>query len=48
MDYNSNKCENSRPCAVDVLSGRNRVKLFFWGGGGPYPGADTGFPERGG
>ena len=28
-------------------SGRNRVKLFFWGGG-PYPGADTGFPEGGG
>ena len=29
--------------------GRNRVKLFFWGGGGgPYPDADTGFPEGGG
>ena len=25
-------------------SGRNRVKLL----GGPYPGADTGFPEGGG
>ena len=33
---------------VVVSSGRNRVKLFFWGGGGPYPGADTGFPEGGG
>ena len=30
-----------------VDSGRNRVKLFL-GGGGPYPGADTGFPEGGG
>ena len=30
---------------VDI-SGRNKVMLFF--GGGPYPGADTGFPEGGG
>ena len=29
-----------------VNSGRNRVKLFFWGGG-PYPGADTVFPGGG-
>ena len=34
---------------IEIGSGRNRVKLFFfWGGGGPYPDADTGFPEGGG
>ena len=32
---------------MTIGSGRNRVKLFFVGGG-PYPGADTGFPEGGG
>ena len=40
----------SRATVSKVLhsSGRNRVKLFFFlGGGGPYPGADTGFPEGG-
>ena len=29
---------------IGLPSGRNRVKLL----GGPYPGADTGFPEGGG
>ena len=33
---------------INTTSGRNRVKLFFWGGGGPYPDADKGFPEGGG
>ena len=32
--------------SANTGSGRNRVKLL--GGGDPYPGADTGFPERGG